>query len=374
MSGAAPIIQPQPDDVVDPSNSGRLRRLAVVVVLVVFAATAGFFAARATLSSPQVNADAASPTLVEVMDGSVERRQSFTAQARWDSSLVATAGLSGTVTSVAVSAGQPLPASQGTIGYHVNLIPVVVFAGPVPAFRDLAIGATGEDVRQLQTGLAAIGFDSGTIDGRFDAGVADAVARWQQSLGVEPRGRISNGQIRFVPTLPATLVLAEEITVGRQLSGAEDALLALDQGPSFSIPLSPEQRDLVPLDVPVELSYADGTWPAVIASATETVEGGQPVLRLTLSGPEGGPVCADRCELVATSGITDFPAQVVLVPTTTGPVIPAAAIQTNADGTTIVIMANGSVRDIELLAQARGQAVVNGVSAGERVRLPISTD
>ncbi|MGI8723023.1 MAG: peptidoglycan-binding domain-containing protein [Geodermatophilaceae bacterium] len=296
--------------------------------------------------------------------------QSFTAQAQWDSTLVATAGLAGTVTSVAAAQGETLAAAAGATVYDVNLIPVVVFAGAVPAFRALAFGAVGDDVRQLQEGLAAVGFESGAADGQFDAGVTSAVARWQRSLGIEGTGRVPNGQVRFVPILPATLVLAAGIEVGRQLSGAEEALRALAPAPRFSIPLSPEQRDLVPLDVPVNLTHADGEWSAVILSATEVVEDGQPVLRLALATADGSPVCADRCDQVATHGITDFPAAIILVPMTTGPVVPAAAVQTDARGATFVAMADGSARPVTIRAQARGQAVVDGVGAGEHVRLP----
>lgn len=349
---------------------GRWRRASVVVVVLVISVGVGFFSARATLTAPGVDEGPLEPTLVEVVEGTVERVQAFTAQAQWDSTLVATAGLPGTVTSIAVADGAALAASPGTIVYDVNLIPIVVFAGPVPAFRDLEAGVAGEDVRQLQEGLAAVGFDSGTADGRFDAGVTNAVQSWQRSLGVETTGRVINGQVRFVPTLPATLVLAEGIEVGRQLAGSEEAIRALAPAPRFSIPLSPEQRDLVPLDVPVILTHPDGEWSAVIVTATEAPEDGQPVLRLTLATADGGPVCSDRCDLVATSGITDFPAEIILVPATTGPVIPSAAVRTDARGATSVVMADGGIRPITIQAQAQGQAVVDGLDLGEQIRLP----
>ncbi len=35
--------------------------------------------------------------------------------------------------------------------------PVFVLAGTTPSYRDLAVGGTGDDVAQLQRGLAALG-------------------------------------------------------------------------------------------------------------------------------------------------------------------------------------------------------------------------
>lgn len=350
--------------------ASRWRAISVALVVLVAAAAAGFFAARATLIPPRVDEGVEPPTLVEVVEGTVEQFQSFTAQARWDAVPAATAGLSGTVTSVGVEQGAALAAGQGSILYTIDLVPVVVFAGAVPAFRDLEVGVSGADVGQLQEGLAALGFASGPADGRFDSAVASAVRAWQSSLGLESSGRVVDGQVRFISTLPATVVLADGITVGRELSGAEDAILVLPTAPDFSIPLSPDQRNLVPLDAAVAISHPGGEWPAMILRVTELSEDGQPVLRLHLGAVDGAAVCAQDCDLVAVRGITDFPARIIVVPTTTGPLVPAAAVQTDALGATSVVLADGGTRAVTILAQAQGRAVVDGVEVGEQIQLP----
>ncbi len=66
--------------------------------------------------------------------------------------------------------------------------PVLVLQGESPAYRDLAPGSRGEDVRQLELGLRRLNFDPGLVDGYYDARTAAAVARWYQAKGWEPFG------------------------------------------------------------------------------------------------------------------------------------------------------------------------------------------
>ncbi|MFF1632491.1 hypothetical protein [Leifsonia sp. NPDC058248] len=49
--------------------------------------------------------------------------------------------------------------------------------------------------------------------------------------------------------------------------------------------------------------------------------------------------------------------------------IPAAAIKTNASGTTIVIDRKGKPTTVHVLATAHGQSVVEGIAEGIEVRV-----
>lgn len=66
--------------------------------------------------------------------------------------------------------------------------PVFALQGEVPAFRDLAPGATGDNVRLLEAALKRMGFDPGPLDGRYDEKTSAAVAKWYGSAGWEPFG------------------------------------------------------------------------------------------------------------------------------------------------------------------------------------------
>ena len=54
--------------------------------------------------------------------------------------------------------------------------PVFLLEGELPSYRDLGPGIRGDDVRQLETSLARMGFDPGPEDGLFDGSTATAVA------------------------------------------------------------------------------------------------------------------------------------------------------------------------------------------------------
>jgi peptidoglycan hydrolase-like protein with peptidoglycan-binding domain len=66
--------------------------------------------------------------------------------------------------------------------------PVFVLQGDTPAYRDLVPRTSGDDVRQLEEGLARLGFDPGPVDGTFDAQTSKAVAAWYEKTGWEPLG------------------------------------------------------------------------------------------------------------------------------------------------------------------------------------------
>ncbi len=86
-----------------------------------------------------------------------------------------------------------LPARNVQMGEGAVLLtasgrPVFIFEGKVPAYRDLAPGASGEDVRQLELALKRLGLDPGPVDGVYDQQTGAAVAKWYTKKGWEPFG------------------------------------------------------------------------------------------------------------------------------------------------------------------------------------------
>jgi peptidoglycan hydrolase-like protein with peptidoglycan-binding domain len=104
-------------------------------------------------------------------------------------------GLTGVVTSL--PAVGSLIGTGGTL-YTVNTAPVVLMSGAMPAWRDFTTGMSkGEDVRQLETNLAAFGVFSGDVDTEFTAKTADAIRKLQKSQGVEQTGTLSSKAVMF---------------------------------------------------------------------------------------------------------------------------------------------------------------------------------
>src|SRR5260370_32732910 len=66
--------------------------------------------------------------------------------------------------------------------------------------REVTSGVSGDDVRELEDNLVALGFGSGlTADGSFTQADATAVKRWQSALGVPQTGVVNPGDAVFLP-------------------------------------------------------------------------------------------------------------------------------------------------------------------------------
>lgn len=349
------------------SRSATIGTFALVLVAV---AAAGFWAGRVALAPPENPlADDVEPVTYEVVEQTLGQSLQFAAVAEWGTSPLGRAWTPGVVTSVDFASGESVDA--GDVLFTVDLRPVVIAAGAVPAFRDLQDGDRGADVAQLQAMLGELGFLSAAPDGEFGDGTLAAVRAWQDSLGVANDGIVRHGDILFAADLPARVVATEPLAVGAPLSGGEVVVNRLSSAPSVVIPLTPEQRNLVPISGAVLLAYPEGTWEAVIARAAESSEQGFERLDLVLEAPGGGPVCGEACaKWIPEMGRTDFQAEIVVIPETTGPVVPVAAIITDPIGAQSVLLLGGEQVPVEVLVSTGGLAVVSGIEPGDVVVLP----
>ncbi|WP_225647503.1 peptidoglycan-binding domain-containing protein [Streptomyces solaniscabiei] len=125
-----------------------------------------------------------------------------------------------------------LPRQGATVGRGEELLrvddrPVILLYGTLPMYRSLGSGAEedgrgdsrgdaraqddpgdddgrtapremrGMDVMQFETNLAALGYTGFTVDETFTARTADAVERWQRSLGLEETGTVGVGDVIY---------------------------------------------------------------------------------------------------------------------------------------------------------------------------------
>ena len=348
----------------------RSLRLVLLVVLLAAVGLVGFWAGRVALEPPEdpLAVDVGPVTYV-VDSGEVGRSLSFSAVAEWGLVPVGRNGAVGVVTAVEVDAGELV--ESGDVLYTVGLRPVVVAVGSVPMFRDLGRGVSGDDVVQLQGLLAGLGFYAGEQTGTLDAATESAVRVWQESLGLDDTGVVAAGDVVFVPVLPAPLAFSEALEVGARLSGGEELVLRVPDVPVFRVPLSIDQRDLVPLSAPVRVRYPEGVWEGRIEQAVELPERGQ--LDLILAAVDGGAVCGDDCaRWVSVTRPTDFGVEIVVIPRVEGPVVPVAAIISDPGNRTFVLTDAGEEVDIEVVASAGGIAVVDGVEVGTVIQIPFA--
>lgn len=81
--------------------------------------------------------------------------------------------------------------AEGNLVAAVADRPVIVLEGAFPAYRNLARGVEGADVRQLQLALARLGLYDDERDGRFGRSTERAVRKLYEDRGFEPPVEVS---------------------------------------------------------------------------------------------------------------------------------------------------------------------------------------
>lgn len=270
--------------------------------------------------------------------------------------------LSGVVTS---ESKESEAVDEGDILFSVAGTPVRAVTGTLPFYRDLMEGAVGEDVAQLQRSLIQSGYlAEQAVTGTFDTATAEGLKAMQSEVGQSPTGQVSLGELIAVPELPAAVILGDSIVLGGLVSGGEIAAQAQSGEIQFSLVVAREQASLIPLDATVNVSFEGKTWRSAILRSTIDENGST---AFELGGTGGGPVCGDECSVIPPAEVASMRSEVQIVPPTSGPAIPVAAIRTAADGATYVNLGSGQSVRVKVRVSVNGMAVVDGVSVGDEV-------
>jgi peptidoglycan hydrolase-like protein with peptidoglycan-binding domain len=104
--------------------------------------------------------------------------------------------------------------------------------GDLPAWRDFAPGMTdGEDVRQLERNLRALGYDPGQVDDDWDWETTRAVEDFQADRGLDEDGTLKLGEIVFRPgstrIADAKAAVGGSLSPGRPLAGISSTRRAI---------------------------------------------------------------------------------------------------------------------------------------------------
>jgi Putative peptidoglycan binding domain/HlyD family secretion protein len=366
------------------SSRRRVRAGLLAGVLVVVVAGGGWAVARGGLLGRSA---AATPT-AEVPTGTatvartdvVERQQVAGTLGYGDSVTVVGQSQDGGGSSGAGGGGQAqdgivtrVPGVGAVVGrgqtlFEVDGHPVPLWYGARPAWRAFGLGMTdGQDVRQLEANLVALGFDPDraiTVDRHYSWATVAAVKRWQQASGRARTGAVPLGQVVFLPG--PIRVATVTATVGAPLPAGTAILSATSTRPLVTVALDPALQQQVRRGDRVEVTLPDGkTTRGTVASvgrvATQSStgsgqEGGQDPSQSGNSNSSGQATVQVTVRLAnprAAGGLDQAPVQV--------------AITTQAHRGVLAVPIGA------LLAQAGGGYAVEVVEGGARRRVPVGT-
>lgn len=303
----------------------------------------------------------------EATDGRVERVLRLNATATWTAESSVANRARGVVTRRELIPGAEI--KPGSVLYRVDERPVIAAQGSVPAYRDLASGAKGADVAQLEKFLVTQGFARHTVDQSFTAATTASVKAWQRKVGLPPTGVMGVGDLVYFDRLPTRGALDEKaIAKGGTVSGGEAGINVFGSAPHLTIRLDAGQAQVVQPGMGVELTHHGKTWRARV---TALQQGPQTEFTDAVLGPVGeGTICGVDCASVPPGATTLIPARIFVVPPVTGVTIPSAAIQSDTSGATFVVDEPGQRRPVTVKAARGGTSVVTGLERGTVVRLP----
>lgn len=352
----------------------RRRRWVVPVlwaVSVIVALALGWAAAVQVTTPEQITMPEQSTVTVEVSEQTLRVEQTYIVNAAWPETSSGINGYAGTLTSVVASGAAVQPGDEL---YTVDLQPVVGLQGAVPAFRDLEPGIRGEDVKQLQSFLIAGDYLGGEPTSEYDAATAAAVAAWSEDAGFGAEQTVPRGRVVFLPEMPVNVGLTADVGVGSEVMPGQEVVSVVSSEPRFSLPVLEDAASRIQSGMLVEIAAGSNSWQAQVAELTASVETG--ALEAVLEPVEGeSSICGDDCaDFVASSGGSQLQGTLILVPETTGPAVPTAAIRVDAQGETTVQLEDGSEVGVTVLASADGLSVVEGLDVGQQVTARAAAD
>ncbi|MCF3123544.1 peptidoglycan-binding protein [Streptomyces arenae] len=142
--------------------------------------------------------------------------------------------------------------------YEVNGAPVRLMYGTEPMYRTLKPGDKGNDVRQLEENLVALGYGAGlAVDDTYTDGTAAAVTRWQKAHDRKQTGRVGPEQISFQPS--SVRVKSAESSVGDQVAPGRPVLATTGSERVVRVQLDVSDGGLAKKGAKVTVTLPDGT-------------------------------------------------------------------------------------------------------------------
>jgi peptidoglycan hydrolase-like protein with peptidoglycan-binding domain len=145
----------------------------------------------------------------------------------------------------------------GDVFYRVDDHPVLLLCGTVPAYRDLHSGDAGNDVRQLNQNLHALGYDAAGVtihpnDTAFTGMTETALAVLQRDKGFDVTGKLGVGDAVFLPESVRIAKVTGDLG-GSAQPGAQ-VLYATSDTPEVQVALDPSEQGEVKTGDPAQIT------------------------------------------------------------------------------------------------------------------------
>jgi len=153
------------------------------------------------------------------------------------------------------SVGQTV--SRGQTLYAVNGRPIPLFFGSTPLARQLTVGVSGDDVKELEDNLIALGYGDGlTADGNFTQADATAVKRWQAALGVAQTGVVNPGEAVF---LAGQLRVSQvKVATGASAQAGQEVIDGTSPDHVVSVNLDARRQTIAQVGAAVDVTLPNG--------------------------------------------------------------------------------------------------------------------
>ncbi|GAA1575686.1 peptidoglycan-binding protein [Actinomadura kijaniata] len=192
----------------------------------------------------------------ETADGSLGYGQAAAASAR----------AAGTVTALPDTGDR---ITRGKELYEVDSRPVVLMYGAKPAYRTLSAGMEGKDVLWLERNLRALGYDGFTVDDEYTSDTADAVAEWQDDVGLAETGNVELGSVVFAPG--AVRVDGLQAGVGDAVTPGRKILTYTGTDKAVTVELESDDLRLAREGAAVDVELPDGSVARGVVDEVTTV-------------------------------------------------------------------------------------------------------
>jgi peptidoglycan hydrolase-like protein with peptidoglycan-binding domain len=249
-----------------------------------------------------------------------------------------------------------------------NLL-VPFFIGSLPLYRDLRSGLTGDDVREVEENLVALGYTGLTVDNSYTAATANAVRRWQGTLGLPQTGVLDPADV-VVASAPIRIA-SVAAHVGEPVGGQLLAYTGTTRIVQIALPVA--LQTLVRPGIVAAITLPD----AKIVQGTVATVGSVAVAGRQQGDPATIDVTVTVGDQAALGTLDQAPVTVKLVSATVQDVltVPVAALTVLADGRYGVQVVTGSTNhvvpvELGMFAGGRVQVSGAGITEGAQVGVP----